>query len=307
MLPVQQVGLEILGDSPGKFYILSGNEYKVKDTYVNKLAEHYGDKVEGYSMKEVVNLLSKKTIIPLDPAVYVIRYDDEFVSSLNETVAKQIEDLNFKGTIIFIHDNPKQLSKLEKFLSNHLTVIEGLDPNIIFKHLAKAYSNLDQTTMKNIVAVCPDYSRADMICSSLSLLDKQVLLDKETISNIFGCKTDSTEKQIKLGIAAKNFKYMISVIDRFAESEDRVFYIILQTMIDLDKTKDTQFYSKSEYNKYMELWTREDIYYMFMHTYRELKLSRTSSNANIYNRLLYLVGCLVYKRIPSLEVMEYDS
>ena len=41
MLSVQDVGTQILGGNPGKFYVLCGTEYGIKKKYIDVLNSYY--------------------------------------------------------------------------------------------------------------------------------------------------------------------------------------------------------------------------------------------------------------------------
>ena len=82
MLTIQEVGTEILTHNPRKLYVMVGQEYGVKMKYVDILAEYYGKKEEMSSMSDVINIMNTKHIIPLQPAVYIVRYDESFISCL---------------------------------------------------------------------------------------------------------------------------------------------------------------------------------------------------------------------------------
>ena len=78
---------------------------------------------------------------------------------------------------------------------------------------------------------------------------------------------------------------------------------MLQTLIDLDKLLDNSR-MQSDIQKYAKNWSRENIYYMFMNTYDELKKSRSGSGYDIKMSLIYLFGLLKFQPIPSPEVMN---
>ena len=90
MLSIQEVGLSILGDTPKNFYILGGTEYGIKDKYIEILISKVGAKLEYRSVADVISLMSKHHIIPLQPQVYVVRYDKAFVGSATKELAAKV-------------------------------------------------------------------------------------------------------------------------------------------------------------------------------------------------------------------------
>ena len=77
MLTIQEAGSQILKGNPGKFYVFVGTEYGIKEKYLLHLVKHYGNVKEVESVKAVMDLMTKKHLIPLEPAVYIIRYDED--------------------------------------------------------------------------------------------------------------------------------------------------------------------------------------------------------------------------------------
>ena len=80
-------------------------------------------------------------------------------------------------------------------------------------------------------------------------------------------------------------------------------YTLLSTLLELEKIKCSK-YSDSPLREYAEFWSLSDIYNMFCHTYEELKKTRSYSNADYKDHLIYLFGLLQYSAIPSLEDMK---
>ena len=111
MLTIQEVGTEILGNTPKKFYIFGGTEYGIKCKYIDIMKEHYGKFKECQSVNEIIKLMSTRHFIPLEPTLYIIRYDEEFLSSLSDDTEKQIDKLNIVGTVVCIYELDKHVVK----------------------------------------------------------------------------------------------------------------------------------------------------------------------------------------------------
>ena len=306
MLSVQDVGTQILGGNPGKFYVLCGTEYGIKKKYIDVLNSYYhGNQLESPTVQELINLMSRKHIVPLQPAVYVVRYDESFISSLSETTDAQISKLNIIGTIVCLYENSKHVSKLDKYLSNYTVSIDTVNPQFISKYLHSDFPQLEDRYINIAVSSSENYSRAKNMCKCMSFAPKEHLsaMSDGDIAKLFGCYDESTESQIRKGVASKHFNYLVSVSEKYQDNPDRILYTILQTMIELDKVSDNK-HVQSDVKDYLKFWNREDIYYMFMHTYQELSKLRSMSSYDVQNSLIYLFGLLKFQRIPSLEVME---
>lgn len=305
MLTIQDIGLQILGDNPGKFYVFGGCEYGIKEKYISILREKYGNQVESSSVKEVIAMLGKKHIIPLQPAVYVIRYDENFVSEISELLANKILKLKFDGTVICLYESSKHVSKIDKYLPNNTVTIDSVSPQFISKYLHADFPKLGDRFINIAVQHGDNYNQSRNMCRCMSSVSSDSLdkLSDEDIAFLFGCSDVSTEAHIRLGVAARQFKYLMDNLENYEDDADRVLYAILQTMIELDKVLDNSRI-QSDIKQYAKNWTREDIYYMFMNTYEELKNSRSSSGYNIHLSLTYLFGLLQFRPIPSPEVMN---
>ena len=305
MLSVQEVGTQILGGTPGKFYVLGGVEHGVKEKYIAILEQHYGNKIESPTVQELISMMSKKHIVPLQPTVYVVRYDESFVSSLSDATAKKIESTNIIGTIVCIYESPKHLTKLDKHLPNYTASIDAVSPQFIEKYLHTDFPKLPDRLIKAAVDMSTDYGQAKNICRCMSQVSPESLFSKsdEELAKLFGCNDTSTEAQVRKGIASRQFKYLVGVVEKYPEDADRILYAILQTMIELDKLLDNSR-AQSDIRDFVKLWTREDVYYMFMNTYSELNKLRSMSSYDTNNSLIYPFGLLKFERIPSPEVMK---
>lgn len=304
MRTIQEVGSEILNNNPKSFYIFGGTEYGIKKKYLSMLAQHYNDNViEIQSFAELINTMSTKHIIPLKPALYICRYDENLVSTLTEVVASKIKSLKIIGTAVCLYENEKHLAKLDKFLPNYTVRIDAVSLQFKVKYLHTDFPHLPDKLINLAAQYANDYNDAQNMCACMSAVAPEELfaLPDKAIMKLFGKLDISTEDQIKVGIASRNFTYLNQLIQNYTEV-DGVYYTILSTMLELDKiTSNTQ--ASSNLREYAKRWTKEDIYNMFMNTYEELKKSRTYST-DISNSLIYLFSLLKFQTVPSVEAME---
>lgn len=305
MISIQDLGTSILGEKPDKFYILGGTEFGVKDKYLSQLEAKYGSKYEYARVSEVIAMMGKKHLIPLEPALYIVRYDEEFVSTISQTVADNIRRTKIIGTLVCIYSDAKHITKLDKFLPEYVGIVESVNPKFVEKYLHSDFPKLDDRSIKIAVQASENYGHARNVCRSMMNADIAVLnsMSEQSLINLFGCKNLSSESALQQSIAARNFKAFCNALDDFSGELDTVPYIFLQTMIELEKTKSTK-YSNSPIKDYAKYWTIEDIYYMFMNAYEELSKLRSNTSTNILSSLIYLAGLLTFKQIPSPEVMN---
>ena len=304
MISIQDLGIQILNHNPLPFYVFGGTEYGIKMRYVDELEKFYGHKEEHLSVLDLIGFMNTKHLIPLEPTVYVVRYDEVFASQVSEKIANRIKNSKIIGTIVCIYDNSKIITKMSKYLPDNTAIIDSVNPTFIMKYLKSDFPDLSDRLLSIAIKCSSDYGQAKNICSSMSLDIRGVSdLQDHEIEKLFGHISLSTTAQLRAGIASKNFGYLLSLIDTYDGQLDNIIYTILQVMIDLDKLLGSK-YGQSDIREYAKYWKMEDIYYMFNHAYRELTRLRNLSSYDIHDSLIYLFGLLRFQDIPSLEVMD---
>ena len=305
MISIQDLGLSILSDTPKKLYIIGGSEYGVKDKYIEKLRTLYGDYAEYPDMESIISLFSVRHLVPLKPKLYVVRYDEQFVSSINASLASKINSLKIIGTVVCFYSDTKQIEKLDKFLPEHVSVVENVNPQFIEKYLHSDFPKLDDRSIHVATLSSSNYGHARNICKSMSFASPEQLakMTDVQLATLFGCNQVVAEEEFKKYIAARNFPMLVKLLDSFEGDFDALLYTVLQTMIDLEKIISSK-YSDSNLKEFARYWTVQDIYYMFMNTYEEIMKLRSNTSADAKNSLIYLFGLLPFKQIPSVEVMN---
>lgn len=307
MLTIQDVGTEILNNKPGKFYIFGGSEYGIKCKYLSILKDHYGSMNEYQSVKDLINIMSTNHIIPLDPTLYVVRYDEEFVSEISEEYAKRIESANIIGTIVCIYEADKHITKLAKYLPNHTVKIDAVNTVYKEKYLKSDFPNMSEKFIQLSAKYGLDYADAKNMCESMSKVPQEDLfaLTDSQILSLFGKTKLCTDDDIKVAIAAKNYKYLVHAIEIYNDDLEKIMYDILSTMLEMEKLV-TNSRTQSDFQKYKDSWMEYDIRNMFINTYEEIKKLRTYAS-DVKSSLLYLFGILNYRSIPTFEYMESDT
>ena len=307
MISIQDLGMQILGGSPKKFYVLGGQEFGIKDKYIQHLVSVIGPIIECTSAADTLDQMHHKQIIPMDRGVYVVRYDEGFLSTLNENSEKYIESANIPGVMICLYENSKSFAKCEKYLPNYSASVDQVNIKFVRRYLHEDFPKLDDRSIEVAAASSTSYGHAKCICSAMSYATPESLarLSDANLMMMFGCNTFSDENELKLAIGSKNFVKLVKCADKYPDDADRILYTILQTMIELDKIKSSK-YSDSILKQFDSKWTREDIYYMFMHAYSELYKLRSLSSYNVQDSLIYLFSVLTFQRIPAPEVLESE-
>ena len=302
MLTIQDLGLSIMGDTPKNLYILGGSEYGIKDKYIDILCSKIGPQIQYPDFLSVLDLMTGFRIIPLQPQVYVIRYDKSFFPKLGPALVDKFNSLKIIGVIVLLYEDDADISKLDKYFPNNTAIINAIDAKHMIKYLTQDFPDLDPTTIKYAATRSCNYYQAKNICRCLNCIKDEILLTESQIASLFDLNTYKTEEDIQLAVASRNFRDYILAIENYDGDQTRVLYTILRTMIELDKIMDN-IYSDSPLKKYIKEWTRPDIYYMFNHTYRILQSLRQGITANMEDILIYLGALFKFQRIPDLEAL----
>ena len=304
MRSIQEVGKEVLQGNPKPFYVFIGPEYGIKTRYIQLLCKHYGTSYECYDkVSDVLDMMSVKHLIPLDPKVYVVRYDESFLSTLSQNTEHRIKSSNIIGTIVCIYEQDKHAQKVAKYLPNYTVSIDFVSPQFLKKYLHLDFPGLADKLVDIAIECSHDYGQARLICEAMKSVNASELLSmpQSSIRRLFGVSDVGTESELKSAIACRNFKSCENITDSMIDVSN-VYYTILQTLLDLEKIKVSK-YSDSPLRKYSKLWTMSDIFNLFEITYEELKLSRSLS-FDIRDSLTKLFCLLCFKQIPNSEVIH---
>ena len=304
MLTIQQVGTEIMSGNPKHFYVMTGSEYGIKQMYIQYLKDHYNEYKESDTVESILSTMTTKHFVPLQPAVYVVRYDEEFLSTLNDKSASRIKNINIIGTIVCLYESPKHCTKVEKYLDDFTVHIDKISSVFIRKYLQRDFPNLPDHCIDAAVESCVDWYEAESMCRCMMLDDMNHLrqTDKKTLKYSFGKVTELDEKFVKPIIASRDFSRLLYLVDKKEGDEDSLIYSMLSTMLDLEKLSSNSNI-ESELRQYVDRWNLKDIYNMFMQVYNQLKLLRSIS-ADAKNSLLYLITLMQFSEIPSVEEMS---
>lgn len=291
--------------TPRSFYVMTGSEYGIKRMYIQYLKDHYnGNYKEADSVESVLTTMSTKHFVPLQPAVYVVRYDESFIASLNEKTSSRIKNINIVGTVVCLYENDKHTAKVEKYLGDYTVHIEKVNSQFIKKYLKKDFPKLEDSCIEAAVESCVDWYEAELMCRCMMLdtPEHRRSQSKQDLKIAFGKAQELDEKVIKPIIASKDFGRMLYIVEKKEGEEDSILYSILSTMLELEKIT-TNKYVESDLRPYLKNWPMKDIYNMFMQTYQQLKYMRSIS-PDPKNVLMYLITLLQFSEIPAVEVMS---
>lgn len=306
MLSIQEVGNQVLTGNPKSFYIFIGEEYGIKEKYLDRLKTQYCESVEIDKVSDLFEIMNKKQIISLQPKLYISRYDEDFIKVLDKKSIEKIHKIESRivGTLICIFENSKHAAKCIKYLPDYTVSFDRVNIEFIKKYLIAEFSKMDMDLINLSVQLHTDYKSAYNTCVSLNNADLHVLkrYDNETISRILNVNSSVSDKQLRYGIASRNFAYCLSAIDGYNGQLDSLLYIFLSTMIDLEKIISNSR-QQSDLSIYNKCWNIEDVYHMFMNVYAELEKSRIISTYDVYGGLIYLISLLQFSPVPKVGVL----
>lgn len=302
MLSIQDAGLSVFSDTPKNFYIFGGSEYGIKAKYIDILVSKIGNKIEYDSVKSIIDLMSKYHIVPLQPQVYVIRYDKDFVSNINKDLQSTILGLNIVGTVVLIYEDVKDVTKLDKFFPDNTVSIDPIDLKHMCKYLSFDFPDLDKNTIEFAAKHAINYFQAKSICGCLNIVKDKVLLTERQMISLFDIQETYANDDIQMAVASKNFNALIYISEHYDGDLQNILYQILRTMIELDKIQSSK-YSNSPLKKCAKNWSRADIYFMFNHTYNMIKSLRSGNVADIPDVITYLAALLVFQNIPDTRLL----
>ena len=172
MRSIQEVGSEILNNIPDKFYAFTGSEYGIKRKYIEILSNFYkGSVIEADSVVDILNMMSTKRIIPLVPSLYVVRYDDSFISYLDSNTSNKIKRCNIIGTVVCLYETSKDENRLEKYIPDYTVSISSVSSRFVFKYLKSDFPSIPDRLVEFSAKYCDNYSHAYNVCKSMSYGD----------------------------------------------------------------------------------------------------------------------------------------
>ena len=238
MLSIQDIGLSIMGDSPKNLYFLGGSEYGIKEKYIEILESKVGSKLEYSSIADIIVLMKKHHLIPLEPHVYVVRYDKVFLSKLNKDLADTLLKLNVVGTIVGLYEEDSAINKIDKFLPDNVGVINAIDPKHMMKYIKSDFPDLDDTMAYSIAKHATNYFQAKNIARCINCVKDDVSLTESSICSLFGLTNPSTNEAIQQSIADRNYGAFVYLLDNYDGDLTSIFYLIMNTMVEIDKVFD---------------------------------------------------------------------
>ena len=301
MISIQQAGLEILGNNPGKLYFFCGKEFGVKQKYIDHLVELFGVEEDVESLTRLFASFKRKSLLALTPKLYVCRYDYEFVKQFD---AKKADSLNvdlIDGCVVALYDDEKSFKKLDKLFPNNVVRFDEVSSQFTEKYLKSDYPSLDERYVHLAAENCfGGYGHAKVVCGQMNCISNSLnLVEDEDLLLTFGLSKSFTEDQMMKRAAARSFSGVVKVVDSYEGDLNHLINGLCHVSIELDKAMDSR--AETPYSKYVKMWTREDVYNFFEQAYCKTLELRSGLGSSAYDALTYLASLLKFKSIPSVE------
>lgn len=303
MISIQQAGIEILGNNPGHLYYFCGEEYGVKQKYIEHLTTIYDEVVDVDSLGDLFRSFKRKSLVSSKNSLYVCRYDSDFVRNLSSSTVEDINVGSINGCVVAVYDDEKSFKKLDKFFSSYVVRFDSVSKQFVFKYVKSDFPELDDRYVSLVVNNCEGgYGQAKIVCSQLNAVRHKLhsLEDTEILST-FGIHNSLTEDQMMRYAACRNVSGVVKVVDSYEGDMNHLINGMCHVAIELDKAMDSR--KETPYSKYVKHWTREDVYNFFEQAYTLTLQLRSEVGGNPYEALIYLTSLLKFKHIPSVENM----
>lgn len=297
MRTIQSVGTEIFNGDVKPFYIFLGEDYGIKSRYIDKIKGCYNNQcVEINKVSKLFEMFKGEFLIPPIPKLYIVRYDSDWVSALNDRTKESIATLKIIGTAVLVFEDKKQGEKINKYLPDYCVSFDRVGSSLIIKYLLSDYPKIPESIVRYLAESVGDYFRCDTICRqilNLPVRDVEQLSD-EVLSNIFYISADYAEDNLKAAIRNRNTNYLLKYLSSGADISN-FLYTILSTMLDIEKGISNKYHKGTK-----SLWTFEDVYNYYDIVYDMLNRMR-SERIDAIAVLSTLVMLLRYNPIPNLE------
>lgn len=149
---------ELLDKKLRSFYIFTGQELAVQDIYIAKIQEISGlNIIYTDSLSSIFAKITTKSLFKVDPCIYVIRNDEQYLKS--ESKWKTIQTMNFHGNIVILRYSLDKISKFEKAHQDVLIKFDYVATSYL-KNRLQACTGMPDSHCMDIVKMCGgDYGR----------------------------------------------------------------------------------------------------------------------------------------------------
>lgn len=155
----QEVKSQIKSKNPKSFYIFTGEEIKVIDIYVQKIAECKGLEVNRVdNLSNIYSRFYNKSLVQKSYC-YVLRDDRDLLTQEKLWDSLSIQNVQGNNIVILLLTSVDKRSKFYKRFKDLIVEFEHLPDNVLTKYIKKEIGLSDDNCIKLIRACESDYSR----------------------------------------------------------------------------------------------------------------------------------------------------
>lgn len=167
-MEVGEVKQAIRNKTPQHFYIFTGNEYKVQDIYVSKIAEVTNRHIE--RIDSINQVLHRSKSLFYEPKVFVLRDDSEFIKT--ERMWAGLDDALQDDILIFLWTLVDKRTKFYKWFSGLIVVFDYMEDNVLLKYTKKAI-DLSNANLEQLTELCENsYGRVLIEADKIKLYSR---------------------------------------------------------------------------------------------------------------------------------------
>lgn len=200
------------------FNIWFGEEQKILDIYINKVADSGYKLISSSSVKYVLDQIGKKSL-DRSKKCYVVTEDQDFTKAENkwQEISKRLAQCDH--VLICRYNNLNKTHKFYKQNKENITEFLHLDPSVLSNYIKHEINDLDEKFCLKLCEMCGnDYGRILLECNKIKSYalthnidfntSIKILLDQDAIYSDIGDITFKLTDAILYGDINKSLKYL---------------------------------------------------------------------------------------------------
>ena len=150
-------------------YIFTGEELALQDIYIKKISDIAGLEISrADELRSIFNKITAKSLVPVQPKVYVIRDDEWYQKSEKSWTIAQSKNLR-KNIIILTYTSVESSSKFYKAHETIATKFEPIDKNVL-KNRIMAVIGLSEHNSIKLIEMCGfNYGRIQKVVENMAM------------------------------------------------------------------------------------------------------------------------------------------
>ena len=126
---------ELVNGEVGHIYVFTGEEFKIRSIYVEKICEIVGKYQFMDSMESLYKELSKKPLFRIKTC-YICYGDNEYLKQSDKVYEKLLAKVK-DNVVVLVFENIEERSKFFKFFDEYITIFNRVSDDIAVKYVNK--------------------------------------------------------------------------------------------------------------------------------------------------------------------------